>query len=409
MGNKSSNLNIKEILDNLSILKSNYREKVQKSFNSIPYIKIYDFNEIFNWTNEILKLIDEEIDNLQINKKKVKDYLNQKDSSESNRQGIQKEKNLLILNNKNPVNSSSLQSKKKVIIPRIQKGTNNQSSKLDYYTSKDIQDENKEITRIFQKESLNHINDDEEIENENIGQFLKEVALISRKAYNTSNELFIDMYEGFSEFKEEEITISNFENDEQLKKEFSSWVKEYEKTPEGNQYYKEYFNQFKGQGVFAKEKYSPILFSQLTILYFHSEISFPIVDVNFNDIKSGESFNHEKMIDFINKGNNRKVNFIILPSLFSNGNYLENGKSWVFTYKKNTFFFSDSKLYFENLVDRKEKFNKGQERPKQVLQNSSSSQANNPSSQDIESLEKEKSSSKDIQLLQKKTKNSKKW
>jgi len=142
MGNKNSNLNIKEILNNLSILKSNYREKVQKSFNSIPYKKSYDFNELSNWTNEILKLIDEEIDNLQIIKKKVKDYLNQKESTESNRQGtdnkIQKEKNILILNNKNPINNSSLQRKKKVIIPRIQKGTNNQSSILDYLTSKDI-------------------------------------------------------------------------------------------------------------------------------------------------------------------------------------------------------------------------------------------------------------------------------
>ena len=64
------------------------------------------------------------------------------------------------------------------------------------------------------------------------------------------------------------------------------------------------------------------------------------------------------MIDFINKGNNRKVNFGILPSLFSNGNYLENEKSWVFTYKKNTFYFSDSKLDYENIDEQKEIFNK---------------------------------------------------
>ena len=50
------------------------------------------------------------------------------------------------------------------------------------------------------------------------------------------------------------------------------------------------------------------------------------------------------MIDFINKGNNRKVNFIILPSLESNGSFLENGKSWVFTYVNDTFRFEDSDL-----------------------------------------------------------------
>ena len=65
------------------------------------------------------------------------------------------------------------------------------------------------------------------------------------------------------------------------------------------------------------------------------------------------------MIDFINKGNNRKVNFVILPSLFSNGNYLENGKYWVFTYKKDTFKFDEQRqLNFEFIVDRKKKFNK---------------------------------------------------
>ena len=48
------------------------------------------------------------------------------------------------------------------------------------------------------------------------------------------------------------------------------------------------------------------------------------------------------MIDFINTGKDRKVNLIILPSLFSNGVFLENGKSWVFTYGKNTFKFEDS-------------------------------------------------------------------
>ena len=61
------------------------------------------------------------------------------------------------------------------------------------------------------------------------------------------------------------------------------------------------------------------------------------------------------MIDFINKGNNRKVNFIILPSLFSNGNYLENGKFWVFINKKDTFKFGE--LRYENLVNKKEKYN----------------------------------------------------
>ena len=60
------------------------------------------------------------------------------------------------------------------------------------------------------------------------------------------------------------------------------------------------------------------------------------------------------MLDLINKGNNRKVNFLILPSLLSNDKYLENGKSWVFTYKRNTFKFD--RLGFQNLLNKYEKY-----------------------------------------------------
>ena len=137
--------------------------------------------------------------------------------------------------------------KKKANTSKAQQDENKQYIKLDYFTSKDIQEENKEITRKFQKEALNNINDDEETENETIGQFLKEVAMISRRAYNSSNELFMKMFDEFQIFTEEEKTITNLENDEQLKKEFSSWVKEYEKDHEGKQKYQKYFNEFKGK------------------------------------------------------------------------------------------------------------------------------------------------------------------
>ena len=50
------------------------------------------------------------------------------------------------------------------------------------------------------------------------------------------------------------------------------------------------------------------------------------------------------MIDFINRGKNRKVNFVILPSLISNENYLQNGKLWVFTYSQNTFKFDGKQI-----------------------------------------------------------------
>ena len=207
--------------------------------------------------------------------------------------------------------------------------------RLDYFTSKDIQDENKYITRIFQKEALNYIDDEEEKENENIAYYLKLIANDSRRAYNSSKKLFKKMFEEFSKTLNKKKAISTLKNDEQFKKEFSSWVKEYEKDPKGKQ---ELQNYFKDERIFYKNEKILTLFPQLTKLYFHCELCFPIVEIGFDDFKSGESFNHEIMIDFINKGNNRKVNFVILPSLFSNGNFLENGKYWVFTYKEKIHF-----------------------------------------------------------------------
>ena len=233
------------------------------------------------------------------------------------------------------------------------KRVKNKNKKLDYFTSKDIQDKNKEITRIFQKEALDYIDDDEETENETIAKFLIDVANISRRAYNSSNDLLIKMFEEFLIYTEEKKSLSSLKNDEHFKKEFSSWVKEYEKETEEKKEYEKYFNLKKIKGKFVDNKYLSTLFFQLTILYFHCELSFPNVEIDFNyEIK----FNHEKMIDFINKGNKKEVNFVILPSLFSNGNYLENGKSWVFTYKKKTFKFKKADLKFEDLVYKKKIF-----------------------------------------------------
>jgi len=101
-------------------------------------------------------------------------------------------------------------------------------------------------------------------------------------------------------------------------------------------------------------KFLSKLFDDLTLMYFHCDLSFPSVNINF---KIEENFDSEKMIDFINRGKNRKVNFVILPSLFSNYNYLQNGKFWVFTYLGNDFKFKDSDLLpLEDLIcPKKEK------------------------------------------------------
>ena len=208
-------------------------------------------------------------------------------------------------------------------------------SSLCNFTSKDIQNENKEITRNFQNKVFDYMNDpNEKIENETISLFLKEVARISRIAYNEGKKLLKKMKEKYGQKK-------HFEDNEISRKEISSWIKLLEKE-KGKKEYENIIGKVKLFGNSKnddEEKYLTKLFYDLTIMYFHCDLAFPLVSIDF---KKEEKFNSDKMIDFINTGNDRKVNFIILPSLFSNGNFLENGKSWVFTYRKDTFKFEDS-------------------------------------------------------------------
>ena len=212
------------------------------------------------------------------------------------------------------------------------------NSELNMFTPKDIQEENKEITRNFQNEAYNYMNANEKVENENVASFLKNVAIISRISFKEHKNLNKEMEEKYLNIPGNKKQ----KDDEIYKKEFSQWIKNLEKK-EGKRIYDNFLNQLK---PFEKEikdnkeqKYLKQLLYDLIIMYFHCDISFPIVEINFT---KKEDFNSEMMIDFINRGKNRKVNFVILPSLFYNGNYIQNGKLWVFTYFKNTFRFGDS-------------------------------------------------------------------
>ena len=404
----SNNTKIKYNVDLILELLKSKINSIINNFCDGAYFKIKTKNDLYNWKNEIINLIHREIDKLKPDLQQLNNDLNQQEpikSEEHNGQntrfGSQKEKCLILnkniqlnddkfypFNNQNEklfddksilnnnqnkkstndnFNKESNQYKEKnrhnTFIKFKQSNNqnvnqneqNNQDKKLDFFTSKDIQEENKEISRIFQKEALNYINDNDIIENETIAKFLINVAKVSRRAYNKSNDLFINMFKEFSNCSEEEKDISTLKNNEQLRKEFSSWVKQYEKEHQGKEKYEDFFNSFKDKDIFDNNIiYLSTLFSQLITLYFHCELSFPVVNAYYN-LNSKILFNHEKMIDFINKGNNRKVDFIILPSLVSNGNYLENGKFWVYTYNKDTFRFG--KLNFENLVNKHKKYN----------------------------------------------------
>ena len=210
------------------------------------------------------------------------------------------------------------------------------ANEFDSFTSKDIQEENKEITRTFQNEAYNYMNNNEKNENESVAYFLKEVAKISRISYIEGKKLFQSVKDKYTNLK-----ISKSTEKENFLKEISSWVKKLEKEKNKKEY-ENFLNHINiNEAIDNKNnsKFFNKIFNDLTIMYFHCQMSFPSVEINFD---KNDDFISDKMIDFINRGKKRKVNFIILPSLISNGNYLQNGKSWVFTYTKTSFKFDDN-------------------------------------------------------------------
>ena len=298
------NINENEIIKNLYELikqiKISIINNINDSYLEITKDKQYiSMDEIEKWRKSILINISTEID-------KLFDYnLENKEMDKINDNIVKKECKIEI------------------------------ETKLNNFIPKDIQEENKEITRNFQNEAYNYMNTVEKVENENVSTFLKEVGKLSRISYIQGKKLLKIMEEKYLKLKGSKILF-----DEDSKKEFSCWIKNLE-TEKGKKEYENILNQV---NLFEKDKdkkeqqFLLKLFYDLTIMYFHCNISFPLVEICF---KKEDNFNSDKMIDFINRGKNRKVNFVILPSLISNGSFLQNGKSWVFTYFKNTFKFED--------------------------------------------------------------------
>ena len=311
---KQDNEFIKKLKELSNQAKKNIKDNIDNSFTSLTKNKKeIQTQDIEKWKdNIILTYINEEIDKL------IESSINEKEPEN------------------NSENKSEINDKKEYKIES--------NSELNMFTPKDIQDENKEITRNFQNEAYNYMNANEKVENENVADFLKNVAMISRLSFKEKKILNQIMKEKYLKTLENKKP----EDDENCKKEFSQWIKNSEKK-DGKKIYDDFLKQikpFKKEIKDDKERiYLKKLLYDLIIMYFHCDISFPLVEIDFT---KKEDFNSEIMIDFINRGKNRKVNFIILPSLLSNGNYLQNGKLWVFTYFKNTFRFKDS---IDNILD----------------------------------------------------------
>ena len=332
---------LNECLDNANAgIQYKIGSSLKKFENFLSKKNKLDFKDFDDLKGVLFNNINEEFNNLKTNL--INSYLNKNNNIKS----ISKE---VYIKNKEIKNSRSHQNNG-CSVKSINDNKNQIQQALDFFTSRDIQEENKEITRNFQKESFKYENYNENVENEGIAHFFREVAKISRVAFNSSNLLLKYMYEKYEKNDKKIITSPD---EAQNIKQFSSWIKEKEKKDTKMIY--ENFLKEQNQNLYnveenSKEKIFYDLYLKLSILYFHCKISFPLVEISF---KSENNYNPEKMIDFLNNGKkDRKINFVILPSLYSNGNYIENGKTFVFTYYDKTFRFENSDLDLDILLNR---------------------------------------------------------
>lgn len=342
------------------------KEIVVDKFKDIKEIIINEFKDIINIRYKILNYIDDTYQQTYFKnsydidkwKSKIQNYINYifegKDNEIENilitRGIISPEKSKKAVYEK----KKQYNKKKEESYEYLQ---NDNIIKLDVFTSKDIQNSILSITREFEEFSTNFINDDDAIENKTLGEFLLDIANISRQSYNESNKFLKILYNEFEKTKkkEEQIVISSLD---QIKQYFSHWVKDNKNKCLINSLFSNFLNKIlirysKGSKEEIKKNYLQKLFKDLLILYYQSELSFPPIEITFPN-EEGKDFIAKKMIDcFDQKIEKKKVNFVFFPSFTSNGIYLENGKEWVFTYKeKKTFYFPELHLIPLDKTDR---------------------------------------------------------
>lgn len=326
----TSNDQIKKIfIKEINELNNSIVDYIQSTFLKK---KFTDTNILNSWKNDVLKYIDSAF------------YKKNKEIEEIIENISLKKVNINKNIKKEQQNNDNIQFKSKDVIIK-----GNNELKFDFFTPKDIQNKNLDITRDFENYYSNFINDCDEEENETIAIFLKHIANLSRISYNESIKFLDFLYKEYEDSKKnkvkDKIIIFTLE---QFKKQFSSWVKNNNNI---ESIVNKYLNKLDLSYITKIEnkemrQYFLILFKELLILYYQCHLSFPSIDINFKN--ENNCYNAKKMIDILNNGNDRKVNFIFFPSLYSNGNFLQNGKQWVFTYiknsKKHTFYFDKIEL-----------------------------------------------------------------
>ena len=198
-----------------------------------------------------------------------------------------------------------------------------------YYQVKSIENEYIELENEIQQVSLDKNCDDDD-ENK-IEIFLKKLKSIAKSSLNLAQKIKRAL---FLEFKKNNRNFNNLninkENqvDQGCINEFSSWCKNNLKDEE--QLVLDFCQKY-NEEKYINEDFD--FYKKLTKIYLQCELCNEIIEYKTCDNEC--NFNPKQMYDLAEvRGVNKKVKYYVLPGLFYNGDFFQNGKIHVFAYSK---------------------------------------------------------------------------
>lgn len=215
----------------------------------------------------------------------------------------------------------------KYIKEKIETNPNN------YYQVKNIENEYKKLENEIHQLCLDKNGDDDDEDGSKFEKFLENLKNISEKAEEISKELEKALYK---EFQKNNPTLKSFKEDNKVDEgcinEFSSWCKNNLQNEE--KFVEDFCKKKDKEKKYSKEEDFDLL-KKLTKIYLECEIYNEICNEHIEYRKCDKecNFDNKEMFDLAEvRGAKKKVKFCVLPGLFYNGEFFQNGKIHVLAY-----------------------------------------------------------------------------
>ena len=218
-------------------------------------------------------------------------------------------------------------------ISKYLKEKNDESNENVYFKVKEIENDYNKVENEIQQMCLDKSCDDNDDENEtqenSHENYLKKLKNISLEAQKIAIEIKKSL---FQEFLKRETQFKNLKLDKKNNvdpgciNEFSSWCKN--SIKDDKQLVEDLCQNYKKEN-YNKEDFD--IFTKLTLIYLKCGLCNEIIELKTCDYN--DKFDNKQMYDLAEiRGSNKSVKFWVLPGLFYNGNFFQNGKIHVYAY-----------------------------------------------------------------------------